>query len=166
MWKAEQDRPFSQSQGWTIEKLHQLGTNGLVELFKFLSQKANIQIEEYHPINENFLRVTGEESEREVLLIRKVGTLSATEELKGKGDIIPDARIFVADASNSAQSVRGGIDLNPSKIDMVTKTNGDAIKYNLDPAMLQHLQNASGVTPVIVGIHSLESLASFMGVQN
>ncbi len=146
------------------DSLSQKGVQENGELFKFLSQKANIQIEEYHPINENFLRVTGEESEREVLLIRKVGTLSATEELKGKGDIIPDARIFVADASNSAQSVRGGIDLNPSKIDMVTKTNGDAIKYNLDPAMLQHLQNASGVTPVIVGISSLDSVQQFLGI--
>jgi hypothetical protein len=75
-------------------------------------------------------------------------------------------------AQNSAASeknpfdnaAQGGIDLNPSKINLETKDNGGAIKFNLDPAMLQRMQNASGVTPVIVGISSLGSLQQFMGV--
>ncbi|MCX5850101.1 MAG: hypothetical protein NTW65_11725 [Deltaproteobacteria bacterium] len=33
----ELDRKFSLSQVWTVEKLHQLGTSGIVELFKTLS---------------------------------------------------------------------------------------------------------------------------------
>jgi len=48
---------------------------------------------------------------------------------------------------------------------MVTTNSGEGIKFNMDPATLARLQNASGVTPVIIGIHSLDSLASFMGVQ-
>lgn len=34
---TEPNRQFRQSQGWTVEKLHQLGTKGLIELYKTLS---------------------------------------------------------------------------------------------------------------------------------
>ncbi len=34
----------------------------------------------------------------------------------------------------------------------------------MDTAMLQRLQGSSGVTPFIVGIHSLDSLPQFMGL--
>ena len=62
-------------------------------------------------------------------------------------------------------TVPGGIDLDPSKIDMTTKNTDEEIKFNIDAAMLQRLQSASGVTPVIVGIHALDSLPQFMNVQ-
>lgn len=58
----------------------------------------------------------------------------------------------------------GGIDLDLEKIALQTKDNGEAISFNIDLATLQRLQNASGVTPIIVGIHSLGSLQQFMGV--
>ncbi|MFH0753892.1 MAG: hypothetical protein V2A70_04940, partial [Candidatus Omnitrophota bacterium] len=58
----------------------------------------------------------------------------------------------------------GGIDLSPAKIDLTIQDNSEAIKFNLDTAMLQLMQNASGVTPVIIGINSLDSLSAFMGV--
>jgi len=38
------------------------------------------------------------------------------------------------------------------------------IKFHLDPAMLQQLQNASGFTPVIINIEPLKSLAQFLGL--
>lgn len=40
MLKSESDRQFSKFQVWTVEKLHQLGTNRTVELFKTLSAPA------------------------------------------------------------------------------------------------------------------------------
>lgn len=58
----------------------------------------------------------------------------------------------------------GGIDLNPDKIDLKTQNNGEEIKINLDPAMLQRIQNASGVTPVIINIFPLDSLQRFLGM--
>ncbi len=60
--------------------------------------------------------------------------------------------------------VQGGIDLDPARIDMAAKSGGEEIQFNFDPAMLQRLQDASGVTPVIVGIHSLGSLQQFLEI--
>ncbi len=59
---------------------------------------------------------------------------------------------------------KGGIDLDPALMELKTKDNGEAVSFNLDPAMLQRLNNADGVTPVIVGIHPLDSLQQFLGV--
>ena len=58
----------------------------------------------------------------------------------------------------------GGIDLNPSQINMTTNSHGPAIEFNLDPAMLARLQNASGVSPVIMGVKPLASLSEFLGL--
>ncbi|MEI8011696.1 MAG: hypothetical protein WCI27_04340 [Candidatus Omnitrophota bacterium] len=78
-------------------------------------------------------------------------------------------RLDLAENSNSDRSEiinkNGGIDLNPSKIDMTAKNSGEEIKFNMDPAMLQRLQNAPGVIPVIMEIHSLDNLSMFLGVQ-
>ena len=65
---------------------------------------------------------------------------------------------------NAEVAQNGGIDLNPSKIDMATKNSGAPIDLNLDPAMLWRMQDASGVTPVIVGIHALGSLRQFLEI--
>ena len=59
---------------------------------------------------------------------------------------------------------KGGIDLNSSKIDMFKKSSGEEVKFNMDFAMFQRLQNASGVTPIIVGVYSLDSLQQFLGI--
>ena len=58
----------------------------------------------------------------------------------------------------------GGIDLNSTQIDLTSKGNGDADNFDIDPALLKRMQNAPGVTPVIVGIHSLDSLQQFLEI--
>ncbi len=58
----------------------------------------------------------------------------------------------------------GGIDLTPSKMDIAARNSGEAIHFNIDHAMLQRLQNASGVTPVIINIQPLGSLPQFFGL--
>jgi len=63
-----------------------------------------------------------------------------------------------------SKSQKGGIDLNTSGIGIAVKNGDEKVKFLCDPGMLQQLQNASGVTPVIVGIQSLDSLQQFMGV--
>ena len=65
---------------------------------------------------------------------------------------------------DKAMDLKGGIDLNPSKIDMTTKNSGAPIDLNLDPAMFRRMQDSSGVTPVIVGIHALGSLQQFLEI--
>mgnify|MGYP001766801363 CR=1 FL=1 len=62
-------------------------------------------------------------------------------------------------------SLTGGIDLDPSRIHMATKSSGAEINFSFDSAMFQRLQNASGVTPVIIDIRPLGSLQQFMGVR-
>ena len=67
---------------------------------------------------------------------------------------------------NEQKNVRGGIDL--TKVDSRLRGNdgnaGNDIRFNIDPAMLQQLQNAPGFVPVIIGIQPLNNLAEFLGV--
>ena len=59
----------------------------------------------------------------------------------------------------------GGIDLDGKRLDIMTKITGTETAFNMDPAMLQRMQNAPGVTPVIMGIQPLDSLSQFLGVK-
>ncbi len=59
----------------------------------------------------------------------------------------------------------GGIDLNPAQLDLKTQNSGGEIAFNLDPTLLARLQNASGISPVIVSVRPLDSISAFMGIQ-
>ena len=69
-------------------------------------------------------------------------------------------QVFMADKAET-----GGIDLNPDKINYETTISDRGLKFNLDPALLEHARNASGVSPVIISISSLDSLSAFMDIQ-
>jgi len=58
----------------------------------------------------------------------------------------------------------GGIDLTPSNMKLQTKNAGAEIKFHLDPALLQQLQNAPGFTPVIINMQPLTDLRAFLGL--
>lgn len=58
----------------------------------------------------------------------------------------------------------GGIDFNPDKLNL--NTSGKAVAFNIDPAMLQRMQNAPGLNPIIVGVHPLDSLPAFLGASS
>jgi hypothetical protein len=57
----------------------------------------------------------------------------------------------------------GGIDLTPANMNLQTQNNGGEIKFNIDPAMLERLQNAPGFVPVIINIQPINSLQEFLG---
>jgi len=57
---------------------------------------------------------------------------------------------------------KGGIDLTPARMNLVTHNLLGSIKFHLDPVMLQQLQNAKGFVPVIVRIEPLKSLPEFL----
>ncbi len=76
--------------------------------------------------------------------------------------LLPSKGTRTGDNAEVAQN--GGIDLNPARIGMTTRNSGDAINFNLDPAMLQHMRDASGVTPVIVDSHALGSVQQFLEI--
>lgn len=59
--------------------------------------------------------------------------------------------------------MKGGIDLDPSRLELKTKDSGQAVIFNVDPAMLQKMRQAAGISPVIIGVQPLTSLAEFLG---
>jgi len=65
----------------------------------------------------------------------------------------------------SAQlSNTGGVDLTPANMNLQTQNSGEAIKFHLDPAQLERLQNAPGFVPVIINIQPLNNLKQFLGI--
>jgi hypothetical protein len=60
---------------------------------------------------------------------------------------------------------KGGIDLNPELMDLRTRSDGGAIRFNLDPVLMQKLEDAPGLTPVIIDIRPTEDLQMFLGLK-
>ena len=56
----------------------------------------------------------------------------------------------------------GGIDLTPANMNLQTKNAGEGIKFNIDPAMLQQLQNAPGFVPIIINIQPMTDLRMWL----
>lgn len=59
---------------------------------------------------------------------------------------------------------KGGIDLNPEPANSDIATHTNAIKFQMDPAMLQQLQNAVGFEPEIIGMQPLKDLRVFLEI--
>ena len=56
----------------------------------------------------------------------------------------------------------GGIDLNRVDESLQVQDQRGEIKFNMDPAMLQQLQNAVGFVPVIIDIEPVGDLTRFL----
>jgi len=87
---------------------------------------------------------------------------------------------------DTAMGTRGGIDLTPGNMNLQTKVmdsrlrgndssgegndrgmlgqNDEGIKFHLDAAMLQRLQNSPGFVPVIINVQPLKSLTKFLEI--
>jgi hypothetical protein len=81
-------------------------------------------------------------------------------------------------AMQTASSI-GGIDLTPANMNIEVKKEiasslkgtprndvSQGIKFHLDPAMLQQLQNATGFVPVIINVQPLKSLSEFLEIKD
>jgi glycosyltransferase involved in cell wall biosynthesis len=66
-------------------------------------------------------------------------------------------------AQISSKSNTGGIDLSSNKF-LQTQAQGVGIKFHIDPAMLQELQNAPGFVPVVIDIQPMTDLSKFLGI--
>jgi len=75
-------------------------------------------------------------------------------------------RILVDKGMKSIINDTGGIDLTPANMHLQTQNNNGEIKFHMDPAMLEQLQNAPGFVPVIINIQPLKSLSIFLGIDN
>ena len=59
---------------------------------------------------------------------------------------------------------KGGIDFNSDKMNLEIQNGGGEIKFKIDAAMLQQLQNAPGFMPVIINIKPLSDIPTFLGI--
>ena len=65
---------------------------------------------------------------------------------------------------NEKMIKKGGIDLTRDKIGLQVQNGGQGVQFKFDSAMIQQLQNASGLTPVIIDIHPMTtSVPMFLG---
>ncbi len=69
-----------------------------------------------------------------------------------------------ADRAMAGKAKKGGIDLNAVEKNLQTQNTNGEIKFNVDPAMLEQLQNAPGFVPVIINIQPLNNLSEFLGI--
>ncbi len=58
---------------------------------------------------------------------------------------------------------KGGIDLTSDKA-LTVQNNGQGIKFHIDPAQLEQLQNAPGFVPVIINIQPMTDIRTFLGL--
>ncbi len=82
---------------------------------------------------------------------------------------LPGRFVYSDDSSDKptieAADTTGGIDLRAKRMDLQTTGSGEGIRFNMDPAQLQEMQNAPGFVPVIFSIQPLEDLPIFLGVK-
>jgi hypothetical protein len=71
-----------------------------------------------------------------------------------------------AGALSNKKSDLGGIDLTAEKTPLEVQNAGEAIKFNLDPLMLNQLQYSPGFVPVIINIQPMTELRVFLGLSN
>ncbi len=62
----------------------------------------------------------------------------------------------------------GGIDLKSDKLNVETRTDSTdgEIAVNVDAAMLERLNNSTGLIPIVTGIEVLNDVPKFLGVSN
>ncbi len=61
---------------------------------------------------------------------------------------------------------KGGIDFTANQTPLEVRNAGEEIRFNLDPSMLQKLQNAPGFKPVITNIQPMTNVSEFLGLNH
>ena len=85
---------------------------------------------------------------------------AATGDIVSAGNIQKEALPQVAITDN------GGIDLTRGRMNVDINTHGPGVHYAFDPAMIQRLEDATGMTPTIIDIRPMGvPLDAFMGSQ-
>ena len=59
---------------------------------------------------------------------------------------------------------KGGIDLSAQRTKFLIQHQGDDIQFNIDPALLEQVKNASGFVPVIIKMQPLYNVSAFLGM--
>ncbi|MBF0386420.1 MAG: hypothetical protein HQL20_01025 [Candidatus Omnitrophica bacterium] len=88
------------------------------------------------------------------------------EPMKRITDKVSTRLAAAANGVDQAGLTPGGIDLGSSAQKVMINGNGQGnITVAINPALLQRLQNASGLFPVVLDSQPLESLTRFLGIQ-
>ncbi|MEI7998793.1 MAG: dephospho-CoA kinase, partial [Candidatus Omnitrophota bacterium] len=102
------------------------------------------------------------DSEYDTYATKRIINTGDKEQLYSQADdVLREDKVM---KTNDKDSSMGGIDLTPANNVLQTQNDGQSIKFHLDPAMLNQLQNAPGFVPVIINIQPLNSLQKFLGV--
>ncbi|MDE2028219.1 MAG: hypothetical protein KGJ11_06730, partial [Candidatus Omnitrophica bacterium] len=80
------------------------------------------------------------------------------------GYVKPEDIEFPDQAMNASESKTGGIDLTEAHMNLQTQSAGAAIKFHIDPVLLEQLRNAPGFVPVLISISPMTDLKKFLGI--
>ena len=80
--------------------------------------------------------------------------------------LISDTLQATAFGCSWKKTSKGGIDFTAHKIPLETHNNGREIKFKIDRAMLQQLQDLPGFIPQIIDVQPLQSLPAFLGLSD
>ena len=69
-------------------------------------------------------------------------------------------------AMGSRAIPKGGIDFTANKTPLEVQNAGEGVKFYLNPAMLQQLQNAPGLTIGSITIQPIKDLVLFLGINS
>ncbi|MBF0387932.1 MAG: M48 family metalloprotease [Candidatus Omnitrophica bacterium] len=108
-------------------------------------------------------RVSAVMTEKQYSDFLKTGRLEGVEVRVG--------RFIINGQSSGTDSAQnpGGIDFNPENMEMMVQGglgDGQGMRFNIDPALLEQIRNARGFTPVIIDIHSVSSVQKFLGLND
>ena len=122
-------------------------------------------------------------AEEEVLLARKGGlimhcynVIDLRDSLTFQAQAVKDGVLeFVGEKETMSGSLfqrtdkviaaPGGIDLNAVDRTLSVDSAGQALRFHIDPAMLEKLEAAPGITPVILNIQPMKDLRQFLGLR-
>ncbi len=79
---------------------------------------------------------------------------------------IPDEKPLLGEGK-PVKADNGGIDLTRDRMGLQVHSGGQGVQFNFDPAMIQQLQNAPGLAPVIIDIQPMTTtVPMFLGLKD
>ncbi len=147
-----------------LQLIYNVAQSNGVEMSKNLLKSA------YDRLNKKVIILTGKNAvywikqhEENEGLIEPV-----VKEVLGIGPVMVELHLKMKAKTDEAALAQdlGGIDLSVVNKYLKVQNNGEEIKFHIDAAMLQQLQNAPGFVPVIISIQPMRNLKMFLGLDD
>jgi len=115
----------------------------------------------YHRSDEALDRIKKRSKDDVEFDYEDIDNLFPKEDNPGRDNVKEDS----AKIDNAMEaSLKGGIDLTPSRMNLQAQSPGGSIQFHLDYAMLQKLQHAPGFVPRIINIKPMRNIRLFLGL--